>query len=809
MFLRVGSKGALVRELQSTLTELGFDTGLVDGTFGDKTRKAVVRFQENRGIEANGIADIALLHALGIEVKPVVPEIERTKFRELLLANPNHFGNLKRSKFEAVKPKKNDQSYESLKCVGYHPHLEQLEAVVHIRRDYGFGGDICSNGTPEYVRFFVDWDNDGHWEDLGMSYFTAYDLPGDKPLEYAVTLDVDAKEKVCSIENLPMVKAILSWNDPPPTGEPNFEPVWGNALVARIQIGASKHLVLAELLKLAKGELPASVIDNLDLSQAVSLAQAKAMSTTELGHTYKDQGVPAHRYAFSKLQKLLVQPTTATAANAELVQAFEGLGIKTGDVVEALTSTDGDIRYEELKCIGYDSQRRLLVGVITLKLPNGYSGDLCKEGSTEYVAFWEWDEIEATWVYVGTTAVLVHDLKGLPNDGLQYAVSLSAPFAHRRIPCTTGPSQARIRAILSWEVAPPPHDPNWVPKWGNREETHIHIRPGPKSTGLQTPFVETVGNVHVCAIDQTTGLASGEGMIAAFDADRSPFGGTVTITGYIDNPPGGVMEGMTLPLRYQVVVRPYDPIAPRAWQALNNDFAVWVREELGASPPVHRRIVQAVDPTDGYYTYLEDSGAPHERHYVLPVLAKWNTGRDDTGLWEIGINAKAPGAGPGGPFYNGGVLLCAADGSMRSVVKVRLDNKAPRPSIGLTGYQRGADPTVHPIGTGTPEKCGKFQKHDVLHGTYSVTDEHFGVLTLRVRPDGPAHGAIVNPPERHFDIVATTGESGTWTLATGSMEPCGYIVELWARDRTIVDSGSIGWRDSDDVGFCLEVQEEG
>lgn len=40
---------------------------------------------------------------------------------------------------------------------------ERLEAVVHVKRDYGYGGDICSSGTPEYVRFYVGWDRHSPW----------------------------------------------------------------------------------------------------------------------------------------------------------------------------------------------------------------------------------------------------------------------------------------------------------------------------------------------------------------------------------------------------------------------------------------------------------------------------------------------------------------------------------------------------------------------------------------------------------------------------------------------------------------------
>ncbi len=804
MYLRLGSKGDLVREVQNNLTGLGFDPGPVDGTYGHETRKAVVKFQESRGLQADGTIDPNSLKALGIKVKPVGPEDERSKFRELLLVNPNYFGNIKVSKFKQVKAKKNDIFYEELKCVGYNPHVEQLEAVVHIKKDYGYGGDICSTGTPEHVRFYVDWNNAGHWEDVGSAHFTAYDLPGDKPLEYAVTLDIDPKKKFCTIENLPKVRAILSWNDPPPPGDADFVPVWGNVVEARIQIDTLKYVLLADLLKMDAVKVPAGILENLDLSQPVSMMAPKELTISEKAEIYKEKGVPAHRFAFAKIHHLLAKPALAANANQELAQVLAGVGAEVAEAFEALVKTDGDTRYEELRCVGYDPRRRLLTGILTVKLPYGYSGDLCKKGSRQYVAFWEWDEIEATWCYLGTAVVNAHDIKSIPNEGLQYAASLSVDLSHRRRPCTAGPSEARIRAILSWEVPPPPHNPNWVPKWGNREETRIHIKPGPLPTEETIPYVETVGNIHVCDIDPGTGLATGEGILAHFNADRSPFARTITVTGYIDNPPGGVMEGTAAPLKYQVSVRPYNAVSPQPWQPLSNDFDVWVREEDSLNPPVHKKITQKIDPLDGFYTYLEDPGTPHERHYVIPVLAKWHTSTPYTGLWQIQITARTP---YGDDIY-GGVLVCESDGSTRSVATLRLDNEAPTVGITLTGYQRGSDPTVYPVGAGTPEKCGKFLKGDILHGTYSVEDEHFGQLTLTVFPAGPAHGATVNPSVRSFDIVPTNGESGKWTLATSGMDPCGYIVRLWARDRAIVDSGSIGLRTSDDVGFCLEFSED-
>ena len=57
------------------------------------------------------------------------------------------------------------------------------------------------------------------------------------------------------------------------------------------------------------------------------------------------------------------------------------------------------------------------------------------------------------------------------------------------------------------------------------------------------------------------------------------------------------------------------------------------------------------------------------------------------------------------------------------------------------------------------------------------------------------------------DFVPTSGESGTWKLDTHPMDACGYIIRLETVDRTIVNSGAIGWWNYDSAGFCLKEPE--
>src|SRR5262249_13694879 len=97
------------------------------------------------------------------------------QFKRLLAANPNHFGNLAVSTLPAVLPMSGNVKYEEMTCVGYNPDLDRLEAVVQIKLPFGYRGDLCSPGSTEFIRFFVDYGSG--WTDAGVTSFKAHDIP--------------------------------------------------------------------------------------------------------------------------------------------------------------------------------------------------------------------------------------------------------------------------------------------------------------------------------------------------------------------------------------------------------------------------------------------------------------------------------------------------------------------------------------------------------------------------------------------------------------------------------------------------------
>ena len=141
-----------------------------------------------------------------------------------------------------------------------------------------------------------------------------------------------------------------------------------------------------------------------------------------------------------------------------------------------LFATDGNTTYEELGCIGYDPVEDAAVGVFTVKRPSGYSGGPCTAGSTEHVTFWvDWG---SGWEHVGTTATTVHDEVGPRRRPALLRLPPARVRGRTGSACSDGPVQPRLRAILSWQQAPPPGDPDWRPTWGNREETTFELPAG-------------------------------------------------------------------------------------------------------------------------------------------------------------------------------------------------------------------------------------------------------------------------------------------------------------------------------------------
>jgi hypothetical protein len=699
-------------------------------------------------------------------------EMERAQFRQLILVNPNYFGNLEEVGLPPVTPMAGNTNYEQLTCVGLQPQLDRLEATVRIKANGGYEGPLCGDGSTEYVRFYISYDEGANWTDLGMESFEVFDTPGIRPLHYAVNRDVPLTHRICFVRNQPRVRAILSWNQPPPADTPNFPPVWGNVVEVSIRPSASQLIALKSVFAELALEVPTKLEKVVKPDAVVEAMPLKVLSLVELSEEYGKEVEP-HRFAYQHVQAALASPPVSelqVGSPSELAQ----IGIDLSDLIKNLIATDGNTDYEELDCIGYDPKEDALVGVLTVKRSTGYGGGRCTTGSLEHVAFWvDWG---SGFEYAGTSTVRVHDDR-VPEGGLKYAVYQPVPSAAHRRNCVEGPVQPAVRAILSWQTPPPPSNPNWTPTWGNREQGRIQL-PAGALTSLR-PVVDAISGVAVCAINQATGLTS---------VGQRPFGGVLTISGSIPGAP----DRSAPPMKYRIQVR---PVGAAAWQTVNNDFQVWVEEQIGASLATQTLATQSVDG-DGFYTYLEDPNplGTGYRQVLGRLLGQWVTAEPMTGRWEIEVVAKDP----AGNLHPAQILTCS-DGTTRSNVIVRLDEVRPTSALAITHFVRNGQPFP-------AQECMKFKVDDVLHGTYSVSDEHFDSLRLSLDPAGPAANTVPVPSgPTAFPSALTVGTSGTWSIHTGLMAPCGYVVRLQAWDRTIVSSSG-GWAaDEKTLGFSLEA----
>jgi hypothetical protein len=701
---------------------------------------------------------------------------ERGAFRTLLLANPNHFGNLAGSKYPAVLKIAGNTFYEELGSVGFQPQFDRLEAVVYVRQPSGYGGGVCAAGTPEYVRFYLSTDGKD-WKDLGLTSFQAHDIPagteGNRRLEYAVTLDISTRKRFCFVDNLAQVRAILSWNAPPPPDDPDFVPVWGDRHDTNIQIAPRKLFPLTELLDEVKVKVPSAIAELLQTAEVHPAADPQPVPWADLRRAY-DGKVEPHRFAHGELLRAVDHPTLhANLQSPGATSVAEALDIDLSKIGDLLFPQEGNTTYERLEAIGLDPNVEHLVGVIRVTKPSGYSGGACTAGSREYVTFWA--DVDGNGTYetcLGTTSVKVHDVASLPDKGLEYSVFLPVDFDKLRRPCWQGARVVPIRAVLSWNVPAPCANPNHVPTWGNRLETLVVVGPGSVQSG-HAPVIQTVGSMAVAKIG-ATGLANGTATLAGFTAVDSPFGGEVILTGKIANPSDS--SSGAAPLAYRIEISD-DGIV---WQPITNSFELGLDRLIGGVWQAPTSVNQTVDGA-GFYQYREDKTGSDQTAPAGNVLGRWQTA-GLTGRWLVRVRVKDP-ANPG-PIWTS------------SPVAVRIDNQAPTAAVTITS------------GNGP---CGDFTVGDIIEGTYSAADEHLGGVSLSILPTNggafvtpaPAPAGSTMPLSRSYPYISGTGDAGTWQLDTTTLGRCGYVIGVYVSDRTIVNSGYVGFPASDVVGLCL------
>jgi hypothetical protein len=157
-------------------------------------------------------------------------EEARLRLRALLLANPNHFGNVPLASFNAVLNIHQDTTYESISGLGYNSQRHELRTHLNLRQSKGYSSKGVSSGSREYIRFYVSVDGGTSWLDQGMKSVSVFDALWPGNVSFEVTQQVICGEQLRSMAAPLRIRAVLSWNAEPPAQSPAWIPNWGNVL---------------------------------------------------------------------------------------------------------------------------------------------------------------------------------------------------------------------------------------------------------------------------------------------------------------------------------------------------------------------------------------------------------------------------------------------------------------------------------------------------------------------------------------------------------------------------------------------------
>ena len=140
----------------------------------------------------------------------------------------------------ALEDTSGDVSYEKLGCLGLDYNHEWLAATFAIRRPYGYNGDLCATGSQDNIAFWAGWNDSCQWTYLGTAQIEVHDFS--KVLADGINYtaiwpdNLDPYRLSCELPKIACVRAVLSWNTPLSTIDPDEVPYWGNRLDAHVQI---------------------------------------------------------------------------------------------------------------------------------------------------------------------------------------------------------------------------------------------------------------------------------------------------------------------------------------------------------------------------------------------------------------------------------------------------------------------------------------------------------------------------------------------------------------------------------------------
>ncbi|HVI44794.1 MAG TPA: hypothetical protein VM802_07985 [Chitinophaga sp.] len=663
--------------------------------------------------------------------------------------------------------------WERLTCIGYNPDLSKLEAVVQIYQATGYSGGLCSTGSQEFVRFFVDYHDGAGFQHVGLASFKAADIsntpPGPQhPLNYMVSifLDDEAHRKFLSCDKavLPTIRGVLSWNTPP-SMDPTVFPHYGNRLDADIQLKRKPLIIWGDVLKNIgdKIELP-----HIDENFKLPVIDQPLPPVEHFYRLYKEAGVSEHRTFFTSVSAKLsgVAKVSPDAPTFDLA-AISKLGINLDDIIgpiinpAVINNNNANIDYEQLMCVGLNTAQDTLGAVIEVKKSSGFSGNMCTAGSWEHVAFWaDWDNNGSYDSYLGTASVNVHDIVGVPGGGLFYNVSLPVDLSKHLKNCQE-PNIVRVRAVLSWQSYPSTTNPNLLNYYGNRVDVLVQIRPGAGNGGKLGLNIFDINGVSISNIEQS--IAGKQGLAFASSASypnaAQPFGGVIKLSGmFTGSGPSGNVS-------YKVQFR--DVTGGSGWQDVLDKQTFQIIQGS-----VQSLVDEDPSTTGGWLSYLPEVPVKAEK---LSLLALWNSGSRN-GLYELRVLFTTDPSHVTFTAMSAGYVFLDNTNYTVDIVSAPTLNPATTLDIIIDGGD-----------------CKFYNKGNIIHGQIKVVDDFFSGWNLDLQPaghivpPGTPLSTFITPVARNVSGFTDHGDNGlAFTIDTAYLQSCGYTIRLRGFDRALI-----------------------
>ncbi|SFD89484.1 hypothetical protein SAMN05518672_103743 [Chitinophaga sp. CF118] len=687
-------------------------------------------------------------------------------------------------------------AWEEITCVGYNPEKSKLEAIVSIKQATGYSGGLCTNGSREYVRFFVDFKDGNGFQDMGYSGFKVADiseLPAgpQHPLKYMTHLFIDDEKHRkfldCRTAVIPTVRAVLSWNTIP-SGNPNAIPYYGNVKDVNIQLKRRTLILWGDIFNAFEVKVKPDFLAHINVKEEVHIPAPPLPPIEALYQTYQRAKVPDHRTFYSSIAPVIANETQFIKAPSYNLFEIQKLKVNIKAITDLILKPVGqaDVTFEELQCVGLNTALDTLGAVVRIKKSSGFSGDLCHNGSKEHVAFWaDWDNNGTFDQYLGTSSITVHDIDNIPADGLCYNVDLPVNLNGRIRTCAL-PNVIRIRAVLSWQSLPSTTNPNLLNTWGNRLDAVVQIRPS------QAPFVDAqltlVGSVDRDLIDPLTFLVNSDTTNPTSNNNR-PYGGWVSFNGIIDrNGFNGVIKYKIEYKKYGASDLTYAPISTAESFHMINFIP---------NPNVEFNDAQVAP--DGWFTYKQNPaiGLYNEYNY----LGGWSTGALADGNYTIRFtHTDANGNEQIADLFS--LVVCNVEMSISQTANTSVDLSK---SLDLV------------IDGGDCHCYDKTPNNHFVNGHLRAVHPYFANWSLDLQPSSHTHGTVPNPSSRYYDALPNAGDIGNlannaddgddnapWSVDVSGLDNCGYTVSLAAHTRVIRNSSTqFPWYGIKAVGFSV------